>query len=67
MLDAVIDYLPAPTEVKAIEGELSDEMDTARRIEGRSTFCGLGFQDRHRLLRGNVDLLPSVLGRVKYW
>ena len=34
MLDAVVDYLPNPTEVKAIEGVLEDEGDASRPTGG---------------------------------
>ena len=44
MLDAVIEYLPAPTEVKAIEGELANgEMDT-RSADDDAPFAALAFK-----------------------
>ena len=44
MLDAVIEYLPSPTEVKAIEGELeSGERDT-RKADDKAPFAALAFK-----------------------
>ena len=45
MLDAVIDYLPNPTEVKAIEGVLEDqETRAARPAEDDGPFAALAFK-----------------------
>ena len=45
MLDAVIDYLPNPTEVKAIEGVLEDEETRAdRAAEDDGPFAALAFK-----------------------
>ena len=45
MLDAVVDYLPAPTEVKAIEGVLEDgETRDARRSNDDEPFAALAFK-----------------------
>ena len=45
MLDAVIDYLPAPTEVKAIEGVLEDEETVAtREADDNAPFSALAFK-----------------------
>ena len=45
MLDAVIDYLPAPTEVKAIEGTLDDGETTAsRHADDEEPFAALAFK-----------------------
>jgi elongation factor G len=45
VLDAVVDYLPAPTEVKAIEGTLDDEetVDT-READDSAPFSALAFK-----------------------
>lgn len=45
VLDAVIDYLPAPTEVKAIEGELEEngEIET-READDNAPFSALAFK-----------------------
>ena len=45
MLDAVIDYLPAPTEVKPIEGILEDEETTdTRPADDDAPFAALAFK-----------------------
>jgi elongation factor G len=46
MLDAVIDYLPSPTEVKAIEGTLLDKDDTpaTREADDDAPFSALAFK-----------------------
>jgi len=45
MLDAVIDYLPAPNEVKAIEGVLDDdETQASREADDKAPFAALAFK-----------------------
>ncbi|GHC27614.1 elongation factor G [Kushneria pakistanensis] len=46
MLDAVIEYLPSPTEVKAIEGELDDAAGTieTREADDSAPFSALAFK-----------------------
>ncbi len=45
MLDAVIDYLPAPNEVKAIEGVLDDdETHASREADDNAPFAALAFK-----------------------
>lgn len=45
MLDAVIDYLPAPNEVKAIEGTLSDGASRSERpADDKAPFAALAFK-----------------------
>jgi elongation factor G len=44
VLDAVIEYLPAPTEVKAIEGHLEDGSDDTREADDKAPFSALAFK-----------------------
>lgn len=44
VLDAVIDYLPAPTEVKAIEGTMRDGEPTQRHSDDDEPFAALAFK-----------------------
>ena len=44
VLDAVIDYMPAPTEVKAIEGVLEDGSTTQCQADDKATFAALAFK-----------------------
>lgn len=44
MLDAVIDYLPSPTEVKPIEGLVSEDVYEVRKAEDSEPFSALAFK-----------------------
>ena len=44
VLDAVIDYMPAPTEVKAIEGVLEDGSTTQCQADDKAPFAALAFK-----------------------
>ncbi|WP_341502813.1 elongation factor G [Gallaecimonas sp. GXIMD4217] len=44
MLDAVIDFLPAPTEVPAIKGELPDGTESTRKSDDNEPFAALAFK-----------------------
>lgn len=44
VLDAVIDYMPAPTEVKAIEGTLEDGTATQCEVDDKAPFAALAFK-----------------------
>jgi elongation factor G len=44
VLDAVIDYMPAPTEVKAIEGLLEDGTATQCKADDKAPFAALAFK-----------------------
>ena len=44
VLDAVVDYLPAPTEVKAIEGVLEDGTTTTCEADDTAPFASLAFK-----------------------
>ncbi|GJM14282.1 MAG: elongation factor G [Pseudohongiella sp.] len=44
VLDAVIDYMPAPTEVKAIEGILEDGSATQCEADDKAPFAALAFK-----------------------
>ena len=44
VLDAVVDYMPAPTEVKAIEGTLADGTVVTCEVEDKAPFAALAFK-----------------------
>ena len=44
MLDAVVDFLPAPTEIKAIEGTLADHSVATRGADDNEPFAALAFK-----------------------
>ena len=62
LLDAVVDYLPSPLDVPAVEGENpfthEDEIEAARR---RGAVRGAGVQDHVRPVRGQAHLLQGLL------
>ena len=45
LLDAVVDYLPAPTEVPPITGELPNGEEAVRHSSDEETLCSFGIQD----------------------
>ena len=62
LLDAVVDYMPAPTDVPDIKGVNPDtEEEETRPSERRRAFCRSRFQDRDRPLCRQAVLLPCVL------
>ncbi|MEX0619053.1 MAG: elongation factor G [Pseudohongiellaceae bacterium] len=44
MLDAVVDYMPSPSEVKAIEGVLEDGTPTTCEVDDSAPFAALAFK-----------------------
>ena len=44
MLDAVIDYLPAPTDIPAIKGTLEDGAEVERHASDEEPFAALAFK-----------------------
>src|ERR1700687_4603313 len=44
MLDAVIDYLPAPTDIPPVTGELENGKEGSRRASDEEPFAGLAFR-----------------------
>jgi len=44
VLDAVVDYMPSPTEVKAIEGTLEDGTATTCEVNDNAPFAALAFK-----------------------
>ncbi|HEY8386936.1 MAG TPA: elongation factor G, partial [Porticoccaceae bacterium] len=76
VLDAVIDYLPSPTEVKAIEGTLDDgETIATRTADDAEPFAALAFKIATdpfvgtltfiRVYSGKLESGTSVLNSVK--
>ena len=76
MLDAVVDYLPAPTEVKAIEGVLEDgETVATRKASDDEPFSALAFKIAtdpfvgtltfFRVYSGTLESGDTVLNSVK--
>ena len=65
MLDAVIDYLPAPTEVKAIEGKLKDGSVAQREAEDDAPFAALAFKIATDAFVGTLTFFRVYSGVLK--
>jgi elongation factor G len=76
VLDAVIDYMPAPTEVKAIEGTLEDGSATACKADDAAPFAALAFKIAtdpfvgtltfFRVYSGTLNSGDSVYNPIKF-
>ena len=66
MLDAVIDYLPAPNEVKAIEGVLDDdETHAERHADDNEPFAALAFKIATDPFVGTLTFFRAYSGVLK--
>ena len=67
MLDAVIDYMPSPTEVKAIEGTLLDADETAstREANDDAPFAALAFKIATDPFVGTLTFFRVYSGKLE--
>lgn len=67
MLDAVIEFLPSPTEVKAIEGVLDDKAETkaTREASDEAPFSALAFKIMNDKFVGNLTFIRVYSGVLK--
>lgn len=67
MLDAVIEYLPAPTDVEAIKGVLDDkdETEATRESSDDAPFAGLAFKIMNDKYVGNLTFVRVYSGVAK--
>jgi elongation factor G len=65
MLDAVIDYLPAPTEVKPIEGILADGSTDIREADDDAPFAALAFKIATDSFVGTLTFFRVYSGVLK--
>ena len=67
MLDAVIEFLPSPTEVKAIEGVLDDKAETkaSREASDEAPFSALAFKIMNDKFVGNLTFVRVYSGVLK--
>ena len=66
MLDAVIEYLPAPTEVKAIEGTLDDgETKDTRQADDSAPFSALAFKIATDPFVGTLTFFRVYSGKLE--
>ncbi len=64
LLDAVVDYMPAPTEVKAIEGELPDGNKTTRTSSDDEPFSALAFKVMTDPYVGRLTFMRVYSGKL---
>src|SRR5574344_2716236 len=64
MLDAVIDYMPSPVDVKAIEGELEDGTKTERHSSDDEPFSALAFKIMTDPFVGRLTFLRVYSGKL---
>lgn len=65
MLDAVIDYLPAPTDIRPVRGELSDESIGERSASDEEPFSALAFKIMNDPYVGQLIFFRVYSGVVK--
>ncbi len=65
MLDAVIDYMPAPTDIKPVEGELENGETGTRRASDDEPFAGLAFKIMTDPFVGQLIFFRVYSGVVK--
>ena len=64
LLDAVVDYLPSPIDVKAIEGELEDGTKTERKSSEDEPFAALAFKVMTDPFVGRLTFLRVYSGKM---
>jgi elongation factor G len=65
MLDAVIEYLPSPTEVKAIEGELENGEHAVRAADDAAPFAALAFKIATDPFVGSLTFIRVYSGTLQ--
>ena len=65
MLDAVVDYLPAPDEVKAIRGEDEDGQEGTRLADDEASFSALAFKIATDSYVGHLTFIRVYSGVLK--
>src|SRR5438094_8758612 len=62
MLDAVVDYLPAPTDIPPVTGELENGKEGARSARDSEPFAGLAFKIMTDPYVGKLIFFPLYSG-----
>ena len=65
VLDAVVDYLPSPTEVKQIQGVLEDDSEAERPADDNAPFSALAFKIATDPFVGTLTFFRVYSGVVK--
>ena len=66
MLDAIIEFMPSPTEMPPVKGTLPDGSEGFRKASDDEKVLGSGIQDPERSVRRQPDVLPCLLGRAQF-
>lgn len=64
LLDAVVDYMPAPTDVKAIQGELEDGTKVERHSSDEEPFSALAFKVMTDPYVGRLTFMRVYSGKL---
>lgn len=64
LLDAVVDYMPAPTDVKAIQGELEDGTKVERHSSDEEPFAALAFKVMTDPYVGRLTFMRVYSGKL---
>ena len=65
VLDAVVEYLPSPTEVKAIEGELENGEQGTREANDEAPFAALAFKIATDPFVGTLTFMRVYSGKLE--
>ncbi|MCL1990010.1 MAG: elongation factor G [Defluviitaleaceae bacterium] len=65
MLDAVIDYLPAPTDIESMKGELEDGTEAERKPSDTEPFSALAFKVMTDPFVGKLTFFRVYSGKVE--
>ena len=65
VLDGVIDYLPAPTDIPAIKGQTLDEKETVRESSDNTPFAALAFKVMTDPFVGKLTFFRVYSGSLK--
>ena len=65
VLDAVVEYLPSPTEVKAIEGELENGEQGVREANDEAPFAALAFKIATDPFVGTLTFMRVYSGKLE--
>eukprot|EP00492_Amphilonche_elongata_P005260 TRINITY_DN698_c0_g1_i1.p1 TRINITY_DN698_c0_g1~~TRINITY_DN698_c0_g1_i1.p1 ORF type:complete len:154 (-),score=35.66 TRINITY_DN698_c0_g1_i1:8-469(-) len=65
VLDAVIEYMPSPTEVKEIQGILEDDSEDTRPADDNAPFSALAFKIATDPFVGTLTFFRVYSGTVK--
>ena len=65
MLDAVVEFLPAPTDIPAIQGELANGEKDSRKADDGEKFSALAFKMMNDKYVGNLTFIRVYSGVLK--